>query len=118
MVEQKPSTAIYSETAALKRVLIHTPGPEIENMTPESAQRALYSDILNKQVATSEYNMFRGVLSAITETIELKPLLEKTLEQPELRKELAALLTQQTGNRETKDTLSELSAIEFRNNFV
>ena len=46
---------VNSETGVLEGVLLHPPGPEVENMTPENAERALYSDILNLAVARSEY---------------------------------------------------------------
>ena len=53
---------INSEVGKLKAVIIHTPGEELENMTPENAEKALYSDILNLSVASREYAQFRGVL--------------------------------------------------------
>jgi len=39
-------TSVHSEIGKLEGVIIHTPGSEVENMTPENAERALYSDIL------------------------------------------------------------------------
>ena len=42
---------INSEVGILKKVLLHSPGAEVENMTPKDAQRALYSDILNLNIA-------------------------------------------------------------------
>ena len=38
---------VQSEIGKLNGVIIHTPGEEVENMTPENAERALYSDIIN-----------------------------------------------------------------------
>ena len=38
---------VQSEIGKLQGVILHTPGAEVENMTPDTAQRALYSDILN-----------------------------------------------------------------------
>ena len=40
---------VQSEIGKLNGVILHTPGEEVENMTPENAERALYSDILNYQ---------------------------------------------------------------------
>jgi len=51
MQEQYP-TQIYSEIGDLEAVIVHTPGNEVENMTPGNAERALYSDILNLSVAS------------------------------------------------------------------
>ena len=42
---------IQSEIGELEGVILHTPGAEVENMTPGTAQRALYSDILNLSIA-------------------------------------------------------------------
>ncbi|MDZ7764911.1 MAG: hypothetical protein U5K00_10840 [Melioribacteraceae bacterium] len=42
---------VTSEIGELEGVIIHTPGSEVENMTPQNAERALYSDILNLSVA-------------------------------------------------------------------
>jgi len=46
---------VCSEVGELEGVILHTPGAELENMTPKNAQRALYSDILNLAVARKEY---------------------------------------------------------------
>ena len=48
-----------SEIGKLQGVIIHTPGPEVENMTPTNAERALYSDILNLSVAREEFSQLR-----------------------------------------------------------
>ena len=32
---------VQSEIGELEHVIVHTPGPEVENMTPENAERAL-----------------------------------------------------------------------------
>ncbi|MBK7030066.1 MAG: arginine deiminase [Bacteroidales bacterium] len=66
---------IRSEIGELEAVILHTPGPEVENMTPASAQKALYSDILNLSVALKEYNQFKGFLSKVTKTLQVKDLL-------------------------------------------
>ena len=42
---------VQSEVGRLTGVVLHRPGPEVANMTPETAERALYSDILNLDVA-------------------------------------------------------------------
>ena len=38
---------VQSEIGKLNGVILHTPGEEVENMTPENAERALYRDIVN-----------------------------------------------------------------------
>ena len=63
---------VYSETAALEGVLLHPPGPEVENMTPKNAERALYSDILNLSVARREYNQLECLLQHLVPTLRVK----------------------------------------------
>ena len=59
---------VQSEIGKLNGVIIHTPGEEVENMTPENAERALYSDIINLSIARKEYKQISGVLSKLTKT--------------------------------------------------
>ena len=73
------SINIHSEIGKLKGVIIHLPGPEVENMTPENAARALYSDILNLAIALPEYNNFVGVLKKYTRVFEVNDLLKDIL---------------------------------------
>jgi arginine deiminase len=79
------SVDIRSEIGELEAVILHTPGPEVENMTPASAQKALYSDILNLSVALKEYNQFKGFLSKVTRTFQVKELLVNVLAKDENR---------------------------------
>lgn len=66
---------VRSEIGNLNGVIIHTPGEEVENMTPENAERALYSDIINLSIARDEYKQIYGILSKLTRTYEVKDLL-------------------------------------------
>jgi len=62
---EKLQININSEIGKLDGVIVHIPGAEVENMTPENAERALYSDILNLNIALPEYNNFLQVLKKI-----------------------------------------------------
>ena len=70
---------VTSEIGELEGVILHSPGSEVENMTPENAERALYSDILNLSVASKEYFELKEVLNMVTKTYEIKQLLTETL---------------------------------------
>jgi len=72
-------TCIHSEIGRLEGVVIHTPGTEIENMTPMNAERALYSDILNLSIATNEFEQLKGVLQKVSTVFEVKDLLSRVL---------------------------------------
>ena len=78
-------TGVFSEIGELEGVILHTPGKEVENMTPSNAERALYSDILNLSVAVDEYKQFSGVLEKVTQTYQVKDLLAEILEQPKIK---------------------------------
>lgn len=78
-MKPKVEINICSEIGELEGVIIHTPGPEVENMTPQNAQRALYSDILNLSIASKEYSQLHGVLNKISKTFEVVDLLKKVL---------------------------------------
>ncbi len=70
---------IQSEIGQLEGVILHSPGAEVENMTPGNAQRALYSDILNLSIAQNEYVQLLGVLGKYTRTYQVMDLLERYL---------------------------------------
>jgi len=97
---------IRSEIGELEGVILHTPGPEVENMTPDSSHKALYSDILNLQVALKEFNQFKGFLSKVTKTFQVKDLLSTVLQNPEHRAELLHSIA-------TKERLNEYNIAEL-----
>ncbi|MCT4615047.1 MAG: arginine deiminase family protein [Marinifilaceae bacterium] len=79
---------VNSEIGELEGVILHTPGSEVANMTPENAERALYSDILNLDIARTEYKQLSGVLGEICNTYQVKDLLEKVLSNPEYKEKV------------------------------
>lgn len=79
---------VKSEIGKLNGVIIHTPGEEVENMTPENAERALYSDIINLSIARDEYKQIKGVLSKLTHTFEVKDLLCNILKDEKIKAEV------------------------------
>lgn len=79
---------INSEIGELEGVIIHSPGSEVENMTPQNAARALYSDILNLSVAAREYSQFKKVLKKVTKVFEVTELLKKILSEEQAKTEL------------------------------
>ena len=85
---QKIKIDVTSEIGELEGVIIHTPGQEVEEMTPENAERALYSDILNLSVAAGEYAHFKGALNKVTRTFEVRDLLTDILNIDEVKRSL------------------------------
>lgn len=70
---------VKSEIGHLEGVILHTPGPEIEKMTPTTIKESLYSDLLNLNIAQNEYRCFEGVLSKWTKTYQVSFLLTEIL---------------------------------------
>jgi arginine deiminase len=70
-------TCINSEIGKLECVVVHTPVSEVENMTPENAERALYSGHLNLSIASKEYAQLAGVLKKISQVVEVKTSFRK-----------------------------------------
>lgn len=73
---------------------MHTPGREVENMTPQNAERALYSDILNLKVARKEYALFRQILEKYTTVFQVKDLLTDILVDRDTRENLITKIIQ------------------------
>lgn len=83
-----PKVSLYSEVDPLEGVILHPPGPEVENMTPKNAERALYSDILNLAVARKEYNQLECALQQLTETFRVTDLLRDILRSNEVKEKI------------------------------
>ena len=77
---ERVKISVNSEIGRLGAVLLHTPGAEVENMTPRHAQRALYSDIMNLSIAQKEYEQLSKVLSKYSKVFQVRDLLTKLLE--------------------------------------
>lgn len=91
-MSEKISIGINSEIGELESVILHTPGAEVENMTPQNAQRALYSDILNLSIARKEYAQLSGVLGKTAKTYQVQELLCRVLSNEYSKKELVTTI--------------------------
>jgi len=99
---------IDSEIGELEEVIIHTPGQEIEVITPLTAEKLLYNDIIPLSVVRKQYTILRDFLSLVAKTVEVKDVLLKVLEEKETR---ASLLEQLTGTEILKTRREELAAM-------
>ncbi len=106
----KLAVDIRSEIGELESVIIHSPGAEVENMTPENAERALYSDILNLNIGLAEYSQLHGVLSKVSQTFEVRDLLRQVVEIPFAREELISNVCKNENTDCIRDYLLDLSA--------
>ena len=88
------SINLDSEIGALETVVVHTPGQEMENMTPGTAAEVLYDDILNLPLALAEHRQLKGVLEQVAHVVELRDMLEIVLDRERVRRALIEELTQ------------------------
>ncbi len=79
---------VHSEYGELECVVVHTPGAEVENMSPDTVEEALYNDILSLEYARAEHAFFKGTLQKVTTVFEMKDLLVEVLDDPAARKNL------------------------------
>jgi len=84
----KGQVQVNSEIGDLESVIVHTMGSEVENMTPENAERALYSDILNLSVALQEFSQLKGVLQKVCNVYEVEDLLSVVLKNDKVKLDL------------------------------
>lgn len=100
---------LNSEIGPLQSVIVHQPGQEIENMTPETAAEVLYDDILNLDLALAEYRQLTGVLRRVSKAIEFKGLLTDILGIGKVREALVDELCQLFECPDVQNGLLELS---------
>ena len=85
--------SLDSEIGALQTVVVHTPGKEMENMTPATAAEVLYDDILNLPLALDEHRQLTSVLRQVADVVELHDLLTDVLKRERVRRGLIEELT-------------------------
>ncbi|MBA4408439.1 MAG: arginine deiminase [Odoribacter sp.] len=115
---QKIKIDVCSEFGQLEGVIIHTPGQEVEEMTPENAERALYSDILNLSVAADEYSIFKGVLNKVAQTFEVKDLLSDILQNDEVKSSLLKEICFSEGAMDIFPALMEQHAADLSRQLI
>ena len=78
-----------SEIGRLRRVMLHRPGKELENLMPEYLERLLFDDIPYLKAAQAEHDAFAGCLRDNgAEVVYLRDLVAETIVEPEVRQEL------------------------------
>ncbi|KAJ3639050.1 hypothetical protein Zmor_008972 [Zophobas morio] len=73
---------VYSEIGKLNTVLLHRPGKEVENLTPDLLERLLFDDIPFLKVAQAEHDAFAKVLTDNNvKVLYIENLVAETLDQ-------------------------------------
>lgn len=111
---EKLTVNVNSEIGKLEGVIVHTPGAEVENMTPENAERALYSDILNLEIALPEYNNFLGVLKMHSRVFEVMDLLQDIVKDSKVKTDLLHQICKNEQQKE-EDFCNYIEGIDDKN---
>ena len=61
--------SVFSETARLRQVVVHNPGPEVDLMVPGMMEKLLFDDILHGDLARYEHGQFRQVLAKVADEV-------------------------------------------------
>ncbi len=109
---------VHSEIGTLQGVILHPPGPEVENMTPKNAERALYSDILNLSVARREYNQLECLLQKLVPSFRVMDLLKDILRSDEIREKIIKKACYNEGHPDLIDKLLNLNEKQIAKQLV
>ncbi len=101
----KTTVNVSSEYGRLNAVLLHRPGIEIERMTPDNANEALYSDILSKHIVDKEYSSFCGVFEKWTKVYYVEDILADLMENDDVRQVIVTKSCQLDGCEHIIDEL-------------
>ncbi len=76
---------VTSEIGRMRAVLVHTPGPELLAVTPDTREDFLYDDIIDIETANREHRRFVALLERYASVYQVRDLLHEVLENPEVR---------------------------------
>ncbi len=109
---------VTSEIKTLKKVLLHRPGEEIENLTPAYLERFLFDDIPYLEVAKQEHNLFADTLrNNGVEVVYLHELVAKVIEDNDIKEKFINqfILEAKIKSKEMQDIVYNYLK-EFKNN--
>lgn len=103
---------LNSEIGRLRAVVLHRPGPELENMTPATIKEALYSDLLSTKPAQKEYRQLEAILSGVCTPFYIDNLLQEVLEKvPESK---IYIMDKLRGQGVPEETLRHLESLDAK----
>ena len=108
-----PGIHVTSEVTALESVLVHTPGREIEAVTPRTREDYLYDDIIGAEIAAREHARFVAVLERFARVHQISDLLREVAGQKEAREFLIQKTMDVVPSDALGQRLAELPAEDF-----
>lgn len=89
---------VTSEIKTLKKVLLHKPGSEIENLTPDYLERLLFDDIPFLEVAQQEHDAFADILRQNgVEVVYLHELAAEVIADEEIKEQFIQQFIKEAG---------------------
>jgi arginine deiminase len=99
------SINVYSEIGKLKKVLLHRPGKELENLMPEYLDRLLFDDIPYLKIAQQEHDAFANIFRENgAEVIYLEDLVVESLINDEVKLKFIDEYIEEAGIKEDRET--------------
>jgi arginine deiminase len=112
-MEDREGVGVTSEVGRLRAVLCHTPGPELQAVTPANREDFLYDDIIDLEQARREHQHFKAILSRFCDVYEVRDLLEEVADLPEVRSFLIERVMDVAQSEPLAQRLIELPASEL-----
>ena len=107
---------VWSETAPLQQVVVHTPGQEMALVSPANAEDLLFDDILFVEEAREEHatlvRLFQAVVGGQDAVLQVTDLLRETFDQKPARTAFVESLTERMPYRNFEAYESELKALD------
>ncbi|MGB4437684.1 MAG: arginine deiminase [Sedimentibacter sp.] len=96
---------VYSEIGKLKKILLHRPGKELENLMPEYLERLLFDDIPYLEVAQQEHDAFANIFTEQgIEVVYLEDLVAETLFNDEIKLQFINEYIEEAGIKENRES--------------
>ena len=99
------SINVFSEIGKLKKVLLHRPGKELENLMPEYLDRLLFDDIPYLKIAQQEHDAFASIFKENgIEVVYLEDLVVESLNNDEVKSKFIDEYIEEAGIKEDRET--------------
>lgn len=104
---------VTSEIEPLQAVLVHTPGLELEAVTPATREDYLYDDLIGLEVSAREHARLKAVLQRFATVHEISDLLGEVLAQKPAREYLIGRTLDVVPSEPLAQRLAELPPAEL-----
>ena len=96
---------VYSEIGTLKKVMLHRPGRELENLMPEYIERLLFDDIPYLEIARQEHDAFADILRKNgVEVVYLEDLVAESISNDDIKEQFIREYLYEAGIKGAKRT--------------